>query len=219
MHLHGRVTPFVSFLLALCNLTLSAPTQSTSSSIHNAGTDLTNINLPQAFNNSIGPATAQGLNTNLLPPVPVSPSRKGSNDVGDRVLTWDINQTLSLVIDIYHWVLTQDRIFATLEAAQTAVGKKQAGALLDEEFTQKTGSWINTMIFEIEPANNDHKILTWGDVAQVLSDEDGLPRFFKASREWHCIDFGFYDSERGGIVGKGSLRKWYMLESGAVSGE
>ena len=219
MHVHGRVAPLVSFLLALCDLTLSAPTQSTSSSLPNVGADLSIITLPQTFNDSVEPAIAQGLNTSLLRTGLVPPSRNGSSNDGDRTVTWDINQTLSLVIKIGDWELAPEKIFATLDAAQIAVGKKQAGALLDEKFTQKTGSRINTMLFEIGPAQDDHKILTWGDVAQVLGDEDGLPRFFKATLEWHRIYFGFYDTERGGIVGKGSLRKWYMLESGAVSGE
>lgn len=74
------------------------------------------------------------------------------------------------------------------------------------------------MIFEISP-RLDRKLLTWGDVGQVLGDEDGLPRFFKASQEWHDIDFDFYDTERGGVVGEGAVRKWYMLESGSVSEE
>ena len=219
MHLHGRVAPLVSFFLALFDLTLSAPTQSTSSSLPNVGPDLSVITLPQTVNNSLGPAIAQGLNASLLPTGLVSPSRNGSSNEDFRTVTWDINLTLSLVINIRDWELAPEKILATLDAAQTAVGKKPAGALLDEKFTQKTGSRINTMIFEIEPGLDDHKMLTWGDVGHVLSDEDGLPRFFKSTLEWHSIYFGFYDSEREGIVGKGAVRKWYMLESGAVSGE
>ena len=219
MYLHGRVAPLVVFLPALCGLTLSAPTQSTSSSLPNAGADLSIITLPQTFNDSVEPTIAQGLNTSLLPTGPVSPSRNGSSNDGDRTVTWDINQTLCLVIKIGDWELAPEKVLATLDAAQTAVGKKQAGALLEEKFIQKTGSRINTMIFEMEPAQDDFTILTWGDVAEVLGDENGLPRFFKATLEWHRIYFGFYDTERGGIVGKGSLRKWYMLESGGVSGE
>ena len=220
MHLRGRVASLVSFLLALCNLTSSAPTQSTASSLSNAGADLSMITLPQTFNNSFGPVLAQGLNTSLLHPGLVLPSRNGSSDVGFHTVTWDINLTLSLIINIGDWELAPEKILATLDAAQIAVGKKPAGGLLDETFTQKTGSRINTMIFEIAPAQNDHKMLTWADVAEVLGDENGLPRFFKSTLEWHSIYFGFYDSERGGVVlGKGAVRKWYMLESGAVSGE
>ena len=219
MHLHGRVAPLVSFFLALFELTLSAPTQSTSSNLPNAGADLSILTLPQTLNNSIGPAIAQGLNASLLPTGLVSPSRNGSSNEDYRTVTWDINLTLCLVIQILDWNLAPEKILATLDAAQVAIGKKQAGVLLDEKFTQKTGSRINTMIFEIEPDLHDHKTLTWGDVGQVLGDEDGLPRFFKSTLEWHSINFGFYDSEREGIVGKGAVRKWYMLESGAVSGE
>ena len=219
MHLRGRVAPLVGFLVALCDLTFSAPTQSTSSSLPNAGAALSILTLPQAFNNSIGPAIAQGLNTSLLPTGLVSPSRNGSSNEDFRTVTWDINMTLSLVINIRDWELAPEKILATLDAAQTAVGKKQAGVLLDEKFTQKTGSRINAMIFEIGPDLDDRKILTWGDVAQVLGNEDGLPKFFKSTLEWHSIYFFLYDSEREGIVGKGAVRKWYMLESGAVSGE
>ena len=219
MHLHGRVAPLVSFFLALCDLTSSAPTQSTASSLPNAGADLSIITLPQTSNYSIGPAIAQGPNTSLLPTGLVSPSRNGSSNEDFRTVTWDINLTLSLVINIREWNLAPEQILATLDAAQTAIGKTQARALLDEKFTQKTGSRINTMIFEIGPDRDDHKMLTWGDVAQVLGDEDGLPKFFKSTLEWHSIYFWFYDSERVGVVGKGAVRKWYMLDSGAVSGE
>ena len=219
MHLHGRVAPLVSFLLVLFDLTSSAPTQSTYSNLPNASADLSILTLPQTLNNSIGPAIGQGLNTSLLPTGLVSPSRNGSSNDDFRTVTWDINLTLCMVIDIRDWNLAPEKVLATLDAAQMAIGKKQAGVILDEKFTQKTGTRINTMIFEIEPDLKDHKVLTWGDVAQVLGDEDGLPRFFKSTLEWHSINFGFYDSERGGIVGKGAVRKWYMLESGAVSGE
>ena len=219
MHLHGRVAPLVGFLLALCDLTSSAPTQSTSSSLPNAGAGLSVITLPQTFNNSIRPAIAQGQNTSLLPTGPGSPSRSGSSNEDFRTVTWDINLTMSLVINIRDWELAPEKVLATLDAAQTAAGKKQAGALLEDKFTQKTGSRINTMIFEIGPDLDDHKILTWGDVAQVLGDEDGLPKFFKSTLEWHSIYFWFYDSEREEVLGKGAVRKWYMLESGAVSGE
>ena len=218
MHPRRRVAPLVSFFLALCNLTLSAPTQSTSSTLPNAGTDLSIITLPQTVNNSIGPVIAQRLNTSLLSTGLASPSTNLSTEVGYHTVTWDINQTLSLVINIGTWELTSEKILVTLRAAQTAVGKKQGAALLDGKFTQETGTRINTMIFEISPGW-DHRLLTWADVAQVLSDEDGLPRFFAATQEWHSIYFDFYDTERGGFVGKGAVRKWYMLELGSVSGE
>ena len=219
MHLHRRVAPLASFLLALCSLTLSTPTQqSTSFNLPNAGTDHSITTLPQTANHLIGPSIPQRLNTSLLHTGLVSPSTNRSTNIGERTVTWDINQTLSLVIDIGNWKLDPEKIVATLHAAQETIGKKQGGALLHGKFRQETGTRINTMVFEMGPAL-DLKLLTWADVGQVLGDEDGLPRFFKASQEWHDIYFDFCDTERGGLVGEGSVRKWYMLESGSVSGE
>ncbi len=208
MHLRRRVAPSLSFFFALSCLTSSAPTQSAFSNLPDAGSDLS-ITLPQTFNSSIGLAVAQRVNTSDSNIGFGSSSTNISTEVGYWTVTWSISNTISLTINIGAWVLSPEKILHTLEAAQIAVGKKQAAALLDRKFTQETGGRINTMIFEISPGW-DYRRLTWADVGEVLG-ENGLPKFFQEKPEWHSAYFDVIDSIRGKL-GYGAVRKWYMLE-------
>ncbi len=209
MHLRQRVAASLSTFFALSWLTSSAPAQSAFSNLPDGGSDLF-IAPPQTFNISIGPDRTQRVNA--------SDSRTGfsplstslSTEVGYWTTTWPISATtLSLNISIGPWELAPEKIVQTLEAAQNAVGKKPAGALLEKKFKQETGSRINTMIFEISPGYI-YRRLTWGDVGEVLGD-NGLPKFFQETEEWHSAYFKVIDSVRGEL-GNGAVRKWYMLE-------
>ena len=209
MHFHRRVAAFLSSFVVLSCLTSSAPTQSASSYLPDAGDDLS-ITLPQILNSSIGLELAQRVNTSDSNTGSASSSTNLSTDVGYWTVTWSISATLSLTINVGAWVLAPEKILHTLEAAQNAVGKKPAAALLDGKFTQETGSRINTMIFEISPGW-DYRRLTWADVGEVLG-ENGLPKFFNEKQEWHSAYFDVIHSVRGKL-GYGAVRKWYMLDS------
>lgn len=209
MHLHRRVAASLSFFIVLSCLTSSAPTQSAFSYLPDAGNDLS-ITLPQTFNSSIRPEVAQRVNTSDSNIVSGSSSTNLSTEVGYWTVTWSISEALSLKINVGAWVLSPEMILQTLEAAQIAAGKKEAAALLDGKFTQKTGSRINTMIFEISPGW-DYRRLTWADVGEVLG-ENGLPKFFREEQEWHSAYFDVLHSVRGKL-GYGAVRKWYMLDS------
>lgn len=205
MRVHRRVAASLSFFIVLFNVTSSAPTQPVFSYPRDAGNDLPRT-LAQPFNSSIRPEVAQRVNTSDSNTSSTNPS----TEVGYWTVTWSISDTLSLTINIGAWVLSPEKILHTLDSAQTAVGKKEAGALLDGKFTQETGSRINTMIFEISPGW-DHRRLTWADVGEVLGEE-GLPKFFREKQEWHSAYFDVVDSVRG-MLGYGAVRKWYMLDS------
>ncbi len=206
MHLRQRVAASLSTFFALSWLTSSAPAQSAFSNLPDGGSDLF-IAPPQTFNISIGPDGAQRINASDSRTGFVPPSTNISTEVD---YTWPIfGTTLSLNISIGPWELAPEKIVQTLEAAQTAVGKKQAGALLEKKFKQETGSRINTMIFEISPGYI-YRRLTWADVGEVLGD-NGLPRFFQEMEEWHSAYFKVIDSVRGEL-GNGAVRKWYMLD-------
>ncbi|KAL9136837.1 MAG: hypothetical protein Q9175_001962 [Cornicularia normoerica] len=209
MHLHRRVAASLNFFFVLCHLASSAPTQSAFSNLPDASNDLSNI-LPQTLSSPIRPEVAQRVNTSDSNIGSGSSSTNLTTGVGYWTVTWSISDTLSLTINVGAWVLSPEKILHTLEAAQTAVGKKQAAALLDGKFTQQTGSRINTMVFEISPGW-DYRRLTWADVGEVLG-EDGLPKFFREKQEWHSAYFDVVHSVRGKL-GYGAVRKWYMLDS------
>ncbi len=67
------------------------------------------------------------------------------------------------------------------------------------------------MIFEIGPVPEEEGRLNWKDVADMLEEERGLPRFFRETKEWHNLFFELVHSERG-LLGLGSIAKWYMLD-------
>ncbi|KAL8727564.1 MAG: hypothetical protein Q9166_005970 [cf. Caloplaca sp. 2 TL-2023] len=140
----------------------------------------------------------------------VSSSSKNSNEVGYLTVTWSITDNLSLTINVGPWQLSPERILEALAAADTAIGKKPAARLLDGKFVQKTGSRINTLLFEIGPGFIDPKRLTWADVAQVLG-ENGLPKFFREEGYWVSTYFDVEDTRKGKL-GEGVVRKWYQLE-------
>lgn len=146
-----------------------------------------------------------------LEPGPSSASDISSTEGTYGTGIWTISPTLALDIDIGKWRLSPESVLGTLEAAEIAVGKKQATALLEETFTQRTGSRLNMMIFDIGPAKKDERKLSWGDVAEVLGEERGLPRFFRETKEWRNVDFGLFHIEKG-LLGVGWIRKWYMLD-------
>ena len=219
-HLHRRFPASLSFIIAFAALASLAPTQQSAfSHLPDAAThDLSIVTpLKQPPNNSsiAGPEVPPRANTSdhsILKSGLSSPSNLSSTgEVTYPAGIWDISPTLSLDIDIGEWRLSPEKILGTLEAAENAVGKKPAAALLEEKFTQRTGSRLNRMVFEIGPDVEDEKRLTWGDVAEVLGEERGLPRFFRETKKWYNVDFGIVHSERG-FLGVGWIRKWYMLD-------
>ena len=130
-----------------------------------------------------------------------------TNPLNRQTFIWEISDTLSLTINPGSDPIPSDKILATLAAADAAVGKKRAAALLEEKFTQKTGSFINRMIFEIEPDPEGSK-LTWADVGEVVKD-NGLASYFRQQQEWYNTEFELFDDIRGKL-GEGAVRKWYM---------
>lgn len=220
MHLlHQRFSASLSFFIVLAALASSAPTQQSAfSHLPDAATHDPSIVtlLQQPPNNSIvGPEVAPRVNTSdysILESGPSSPSNLSSTGgVNDRTGIWDISPTLFLDLDIGEWRLSPEKVLNTLEAAENAVGKKAAAALLEGKFTQRTGSPLNMMIFEIFPVAKDERRLSWGDVGAVLGEERGLPRFFRETGEWRNVDFQIVHNERG-LLGVGWIRKWYMLD-------
>ena len=128
-------------------------------------------------------------------------------------LEWHISSTLSLDIYVGDWTLNPASIVQVLDAAENALGKKVASALVEEKFSQKTGSVMNTMVFAVTP-NKKNARLKWGDVTQLLGTA-GLPRFFQEefgeAEKWRNVVFDVNDKERGKI-GSGYVRKWWMVE-------
>lgn len=206
MYLNRRVAVFPTFFFALFALTFSTPTRFAYPALNDAAPNRTTA-LQQLFNSSSGPEAASRLHNIVLP----SRFTNLSAEVTYHTWTWTISTTLSLKLNIGSWVLAPEKILYTLEAAQKIVGKRQAVVFLDKKFTQETGSRINTMIFEVEPEWDDRR-LTWADVGAVLGD-DGLPKFFKQTREWHSVYFDVIHISKG-VIGEGAVRKWYMLEAG-----
>lgn len=204
----------------LAALASSAPTQQSAfSHLPDAAThDLSVATLLQRApkNSSIaGPEVAPTVNTSdhsILKIGPSSPSTLPSTGgVTHWAGIWNISPDLALDIDIGQWRLSPEKVLSTLEAAENAGGKKAATALLEEKFTQRTGSRLNTMVFGIGPDPKDERKLTWGDVGEVLGEERGLPRFFRETMVWRNVDFKVVHRERG-LLGEGWIRKWYMLD-------
>ncbi|KAL6715537.1 hypothetical protein ACLMJK_006498 [Lecanora helva] len=131
-----------------------------------------------------------------------------THQLNDHPFIWEVTDDLSLTIHFGPWRLAQDKVIATLEAAEEAVGKKRAAALLEEKFVQKTGSRLNAMVFELSPGDGERK-LTWADVGAVVSGS-GLPGFFRQEGHWLNLEFEVFDSLRGEI-GQGTIRKWYHI--------
>lgn len=144
----------------------------------------------------------------------------GVNSLSSWELEWHISDTLYLEIFVSDWDLKPASIVEVLDATESALGKKVATGLLEEKFTQKTGSVMNTMVFSVTPNKNNAR-LRWGDVAELIG-KDGLPHFYQmefGGREtWRSVVFDIFDTERGGNIGSGYLRKWWMvaLEGGGV---
>ncbi|KAL8667325.1 MAG: hypothetical protein Q9202_000899 [Teloschistes flavicans] len=120
---------------------------------------------------------------------------------------WYISDTLSLDVTICNWEPDPATILAVLAAAELAIGKKPAGGLLQEKFTQKSNNKFNTLLFEITPGFIE-KLLTWGDVGEVLG-EHGLRDFFETTHNWHTIYFDVTHATRGKL-GYGAVRRWWQ---------
>ncbi|CAF9934830.1 hypothetical protein IMSHALPRED_009854 [Imshaugia aleurites] len=221
-HLHRRSSAHLCFFIVLVALASSAPTQQ-SAFFHlpDAATpDLSSVALlQQPPNNSSIAATkiTPRVNTSdysIPESAPSLPSNLTSTGgVTNEAGIWDISLTLSLDLDIGIWRLSPEKVLDTLEAAENVVGKKPAAALLEEKFTQRTGSRLTGLIFEVWPDTKDEWKLSWGDVGEVLGEERGLPRFFRETGEWRNVDFQIVHQERG-VLGEGWIRKWYMLDDG-----
>lgn len=222
MHLlHRRISASLSFFIVLAaNLASSAPTQQSAfPRLPDAATphlfSATLLHQPRNNGSIAGTEVTPRVNTSdysILKSGPSSSSNLSSTGgFTDRTGIWDISLTLFLDLDIGTWRLSPEKVLGTLEAAENAVGKKAATALLEGKFTQKTGSRLNGMILEIFPDMKDERKLSWGDVGEVLGEERGLPRFFRETGEWRNVDFQIVHHERG-LLGAGWIRKWYMLD-------
>lgn len=204
MYSHVRSVLYLSLVVVLPQTVSSAPTQPIS------------LGLPST---SAGPlntiVSSLNKSTEAIPDqwLPLTPLKNNLTTNPPQLkfttVTWPITPTLSLIANIGPWRLNPTNILATLSAANKTVEKKPAGLLLDRKFRQETGSRINTLYFEIGPAF-EVKRLTWGDVAEVLS-EKGLPKFFEEYGYWTSTYFEVMDGVRGKL-GEGAVRKWYQLE-------
>lgn len=172
---------------------ISAPTQPAFSNELNAGSSSLIINLAKPLNDSV----LSELNSSSV------------NDLTIDHMTWRISDTLSLAVTICNWGPDPATILKVLAAADTAVGKKLAAGLLDRKFTQKSDNKFNTLLFEITPGHI-YRHLTWGDVGEVLG-ENGLPKFYHVTEQWHTIYFAVLHTTRGEL-GNGAVRRWWQLE-------
>lgn len=212
MYFHRLILSYATCFSILIYTTLSAPAHSVPKMALDADTSLSNkiLNtIKHSRGQSIQPAMAQRINDRALGLASTTSVSNHSAQLEFTTVNWDITNTLYLTINIGPWRLSPERILETMEAAETAVGKKQGSVLLDGKFTQEQGSRVNTMLFEITPGLTD-RLLTWADVAEVLG-EDGLPGFFQQERYWYSTYFDVMHKERGKL-GYGALRKWYQLE-------
>ena len=131
-----------------------------------------------------------------------------TDDLKYFTLHWPLTTTLSLKLNIGPWQLPPARILACLAAANRTVEKKVGTQVLERRFTQREGSRINTLLFEIGPEIGEDRRLTWADVAVVLG-EGGLVKFFLGERYWTSTYFDVMHV-RWGKVGEGAVRKWYQ---------
>ena len=157
---------------------------------------------------------ANGLN--IIAPKPLNHSICGQLDSLSTKYSvdktfWSISDTLSLALVICNWSPDPDTIKAVLAAAATTVGKKPAAGLLDGTFTQRSKDKYNTLYFEITP-DHFNKGLTWEDVAEVVG-ENGLPKFYEKTREWHTVYFDVVHYTRGEL-GQGTVRRWWQIQDG-----
>ena len=153
--------------------------------------------------------TAQESAPSGVESAPISASSNRVHALNFSTIVWEITDDLSLTIKIGDWRLSQDKVFDTLSAADSAVGKKPAAGALEEKFTQKTGSRINAMLFEIGPGYEDRR-LTWGEVGEILGAR-GLPAYFRQEKIWRDTHFEVFDFVRGKL-GEGAVRKWYHFQ-------
>lgn len=123
-------------------------------------------------------------------------------------MTWTISDTLHLAVTICNWEPDPVTILAVLAAAESAIGKKSATALLEKRFVQKSSNKYNTLLLEIGPHSWERSI-TWGDVGEVLG-KNGLVKFYEETGQWHTIYFDIVDKERGPL-GRGAVRRWWQL--------
>ncbi len=194
MHFLQRVAVWLGCFFTIWHTAICAPTQSPPSHLPNTGNDLS-LNLPQPFNKSL--LSGHG-----------SSSTNPWRDVGIDHMTWTISATLSLAVTICNWNPDPVTILAVLAAAESTAGKKPATGLLSQTFVQKSTNKYNTLLFEIEP-HNFEKILTWGDVAEVLG-ENGLAKFYEETGQWHTVYFDIVHKERASL-GRGAVRRWWQL--------
>lgn len=122
--------------------------------------------------------------------------------------TWRISESLSLALTICNWEPDPATIQAVLAAAAVTAGKKPATTLLEKKFTQRSDNKYNTLYFEISPGFI-YRRLSWGVVGEVLG-ENGLPRFFETTQQWHTVYFDVMHA-REGQLGDGAVRRWWQL--------
>ncbi|KAL8816090.1 MAG: hypothetical protein Q9223_004844 [Gallowayella weberi] len=203
---------YLSWMVILCRLVLTAPPQPVSSTLFNPSSSLS-INLKTVRSISDGQPRQPIGARNSIPGnshdgVLSTPSRNRTR-IRDYVVTWPVTDTLFLVITVGLWPLDPDLVLGNLAAADKTIGKRPAMQLLDRKFVQETGGGINPLRFEIEPAFTDPKHLTWTDVGEVLG-EKGLPQFYAERKFWVNTYFDVVDSRRG-TLGHGAVRrKWFQ---------
>lgn len=202
MYFHQSVSVRLGYFFIIWHTATCAPTQPAPSNLLNTGNDLS-LNLPQSFNNSLLGGLSS-LSTNPL------------RDVGIDHMTWIISDTISLEVTICNWQPDPKTILAVLAAADTVVGKKLAKGAVSEKFTLKSANKYNTLLFEIQPHNFD-KVLTWGDVAEVLGP-NGLPKFYEETMLWNTVYFDVMHKERVSL-GNGAVRRWWQLAPPTVGAQ
>lgn len=194
LNMHFRLSALcVSGFFIFWRTAFSAPAQPALSNHLNAGSSSLVIDPSQPLNHSV----LGGGNSSSV------------NGLTDEYLTWPISDTLQLAVTICNWAPDPATIMKVLTAAHTAIGKKPAAGLLDGTFTQKSDNRFNTLLFEISPGDT-YKRLTWGDVGEVLG-ENGLPKFYDITQEWHTIYFTVLHKTRDEL-GTGAVRRWWQLD-------
>ena len=195
--------PFLVRAIAVCfgclslssRTAWSAPASPALSILPNAGSSEPILGLHGPVNES----TLCGLGSS-------SSSHRGA--LGWDKQTWRISETLSLALTICNWEPDPATIQAVLAAAAVTVGKKPATTLLEKKFTQRSDNKYNTLYFEISPGFI-YRRLSWGVVGEVLG-ENGLPRFFETTQQWHTVYFDVMHATEGQL-GNGAVRRWWQL--------